>query len=257
VSPTDRSIVADSPLARTRAHYEEFPFIQGGEARTALWKSRTRQFLDDATLDGALVLDVGSSTGEVALALCARGAEVVCLDLTHRALRVARDENGLTQVCQGDAVHQPFGNGIFDVAIAIGVLHHTPDCRRALEEMARVTRPGGRVVVLLYSRYTPYHALYLLAAPMRRWIAVGKLHRAPICLLRLFRPMLAFQVGQTLDDEEVRRLIADQIWTPQATFHTARQVRRWATSSGLRHRSTRAVPLYANWLAFERDNSEV
>jgi SAM-dependent methyltransferase len=247
----------DVDVRRTRRHYEEFPFLQGGAARVGTWVERSGRFLDDDVVVGARVLDIGSSTGEVALALEARGASVVCLDLTTTALTVARRQHGIERVCQADACRLPFRDGCFDVALAVGVLHHTPDCRRGLEEAARVTRPDGRVVVMLYRRWTPYHALYLLIAPIRRRVDVAWLRRTPSWLLRGLRPLLQFQVRQPLDDEQIRRLIADQLWTPRASFHSRRQVFRWADRCGLDPVLHRPVPLYGDWMVFRRVSTAV
>lgn len=242
---------ARQKLARTRLHYEAFPFLQGGPARTAVWMERSRRFLDDATVIGALLLDVGSSTGEVALALKMRGARVVCLDLTARSLRVAREEHGL-RVCQADACDQPFRDGVFDITLAVGVLHHTADCRRGLVEMARITRPGGRAVIMLYRRRTAYHAAYVLAAPLRRRVDVARVRGTPAWLMRALRPVLEACVRQSLDDEQIRRLIADQLWTPRASFHTVAEVTEWALTCGLQPVLRRRIPFYGDWLVLER-----
>lgn len=56
---------------------------------------------------------------------------------------------------QGDALELPFRAGAFDVAIAEGVLHHTPSTRAALASMARVVRPGGELWLYVYRRKSP------------------------------------------------------------------------------------------------------
>jgi hypothetical protein len=116
--------------------------------------------------------------------------------------------------------------------LAIGVLHHTPDCAQALSEAARVSR--STVIVLLYSKYTLYHLLYALAGPLRRRVDVSWLERVPKAMILLARLSTRMLTGLTLDDDQLRRMIADQLWTPQASFHTGREVRRWSSTLGLR-----------------------
>lgn len=213
-------------IARTRRHYEGHPFVEGGARRVAHWTRRMRGPLPDRLLAGTTVLDVGCGSAEIALGLAERGARPVCLDLTARAAARAR-RRGLP-ACQANALALPFRAGTFDHAVSIGVLHHTPDTPAGLSEIVRVTRPGGRIVVLLYARWTPYHAIYTLAAPLRRRVPVERLDRMPRWFLAVMRLVVACQVGQRLGDAQLRRLLADQLWTPRASFHSCREIRRWA-----------------------------
>jgi ubiquinone/menaquinone biosynthesis C-methylase UbiE len=81
---------------------------------------------------------------------------------------------------QADAEDLPFVDGAFDLVMAIGVLHHLPDPRRALESLARLVDPGG------------YIHIYVYWIPSRRW------HRRLLCLVagarrvttRIPRPLL-------------------------------------------------------------------
>jgi SAM-dependent methyltransferase len=166
------------------------------------WNGRLRPLLPDRLVHGASILDVGFGTGEVAFGLVARGAHMVCADVTRSALRTSRQLNPAYALCQTDACALPFLDSTFDHAIAIGVLHHSTDCRRALNKMARVTPPGGRGVVLLYARLTPYHVIYQAAQPLR-----SRIRSAPSTSCRSGRSgcprvMIAAQVGQWLGNNE-------------------------------------------------------
>jgi len=141
---------------RTRAHYDEYPFIEGGPDRIAWWKQYLREFLPDEEIRGRRLLDVGSSVGEIARGLRERGADVTCLDLSGASLRRCRQINPGGAVLQASALDLPFPDASFDHVISIGVLHHTPDCRRGFAEAARVVKPGGRVVVFLYNSRNIY-----------------------------------------------------------------------------------------------------
>ncbi len=68
-----------------------------------------------------------------------------------------------------DAEDLPFADGSFDVVYSWGVLHHTPDTPRAISEAVRVTRPGGRICIMVYSRHAwvPY-GLWLRQGPLSR-----------------------------------------------------------------------------------------
>jgi ubiquinone/menaquinone biosynthesis C-methylase UbiE len=106
---------------------------------------------------GERVLDVACGTGNTALAARARGAEVTGLDLTPELLAVAREREaaeGLSGIAwrEGDAENLPFEDGSFDVVVSSCGLMFAPDQQRVAEEVARVTRPGGRVAIQAWTQ---------------------------------------------------------------------------------------------------------
>lgn len=113
---------------------------------------------------GASVLDVAAGTGVLADELSRRGAaEVVALDLSHRMLAAGRDRMAPRVLpVTGDALALPFPDETFD-AVTIGFgLRNLPDPEAGLTEFARVTRAGGRLVVLEFSTPTwaPFRQVY-------------------------------------------------------------------------------------------------
>ncbi|MEX0869521.1 MAG: ubiquinone/menaquinone biosynthesis methyltransferase [Nitriliruptoraceae bacterium] len=111
---------------------------------------------------GARVLDVASGPGNVARQLVADGAAfVVALDLSLQMLGAgSRDRGDDLAFVNADALMLPFADATFDaVTISFG-LRNVPDPQAALAEFARVTRPGGRLVVCEF------------AAPRAAWFRV-------------------------------------------------------------------------------------
>jgi demethylmenaquinone methyltransferase / 2-methoxy-6-polyprenyl-1,4-benzoquinol methylase len=97
---------------------------------------------------GSRALDVGTGTGDLAIELARRGAAVTGLDFAPAMLEVARRKAPDVAFERGDALALPHGDGEFDaVTVGFGARNFS-DLNRGLREMARVTRPGGRVVVL-------------------------------------------------------------------------------------------------------------
>ena len=97
---------------------------------------------------GSRALDVATGTGDLAVALRARGAEVVGLDFSERMLEVARGKAPQIRFERGNALELPYEDGSFD-AVTVGFgARNFADLDRGLREMARVARPGGRVVIL-------------------------------------------------------------------------------------------------------------
>jgi SAM-dependent methyltransferase len=100
---------------------------------------------------GARVLDVGCGFGNIQPALCEAGARVIGFDLSPGMLREARQRavrDRLTiELFQADAQQIPLVDRSVDHALASHMLYHVPDMQRALEEMRRVVKLGGRVLI--------------------------------------------------------------------------------------------------------------
>ncbi len=119
-----------------------------------LWRRRTAEAA--AVAPGGLVLDVGTGTGDLALDLARLepGARVVGLDYTAPMLARAPAKaaaGGLAEQVawvRGDGQRLPFPDDTFDAVTSAFVLRNFADLYSAYADMARVTRPGGRVVAL-------------------------------------------------------------------------------------------------------------
>ena len=117
---------------------------------------------------GERVLDLAAGTGTSSVALARTGARVVGCDFSLGMLQVgarAGRQSGpdAVDLVAGDALRLPFADESFDaVTISFG-LRNTADADRALRELLRVTRPGGRLVVCEFSHPTwaPFRTVYV------------------------------------------------------------------------------------------------
>ncbi len=95
---------------------------------------------------GDKVLDIGVGTGIFALELMNHGAEITGIDVSERMLEVARSK-GVKNVAIGNAVSLDFPDESFDLVISITALEFVKENDKAISEMVRVCKKGGRVVV--------------------------------------------------------------------------------------------------------------
>lgn len=126
--------------------------LSGGLDR--YWRRRTRAWLGVAS--GDRVLDVAAGTGVSTAEIARSGAWAVASDFSIGMLRAGRDSAARTGLpfVAGDAVQLPFADGAFDaVTISFG-LRNVVDPPAALREFARVTKPGGTLVVCEFSTPT-------------------------------------------------------------------------------------------------------
>ncbi len=128
------------------------------------WK---RRLVDLAAVqNGGRALDLCCGTGDISFALARRGAAVTGLDFSAEMLAVAAQRKGKVALStpsapvfiQGDAQQIPFANDTFD-AVTVGYgLRNLTSWERGLDEMYRVAKPGGRLVVLDFGK--PPNALW-------------------------------------------------------------------------------------------------
>lgn len=121
---------------------------------------------------GTRAIDVATGTGAQARAFAESGAHVVAVDLSPRMLSIARRKHRDLdiEIVEADATDLPAPDASFDVSCVSFALHEMPrDVRaRVVGEMARVTRPGGTIIVVDYAlplhrvwRWLVYHVVKL------------------------------------------------------------------------------------------------
>jgi SAM-dependent methyltransferase len=116
------------------------------------------RFADFEGARGLALLEIGVGLGTDFLRFARAGADATGVDLTERAVGLARRRLELehldADVQVADAEALPFADATFDRVYSWGVLHHTPDTEQAVREAVRVLRPGGNLCVMLYARHS-------------------------------------------------------------------------------------------------------
>lgn len=178
--PTEKTIrdfwdahpCGDHQVESLRADYEAF-FQRYDEFRYNREGHILRR-LDAIDFKGKRVLEIGLGQGADSEQIIRRGAIWSGLDLTPESVQRVSTRLRLRGLpyerleC-GSALAMPFDDNSFDLVFSHGVLHHIPDVKSAQREIARVLKPGGRLIAMLYARRS---LNYLVAIAVVRRLAI-------------------------------------------------------------------------------------
>jgi ubiquinone/menaquinone biosynthesis C-methylase UbiE len=187
------------------------------------------QFVTDFLLfstGGTDVLDVGTGTAQIPIALCRRspGVTVVAVDAAQHMIALAEQnvaqagfaERIRLQHC--DAKQLPFPDASFTAVISNSIVHHIPRPENVLAESVRVTRPGGTIFVRDLMRPTSTGQLVRL---LDLYAGDANDHQ---------RKMFAESLHAALTLDEIRDLVATLGFAPQTVEATSDRHWTWATT---------------------------
>jgi SAM-dependent methyltransferase len=211
--------------------YEETPFpnydrIDSRQLLEA--KARSGVFaalLDKQTPADSLVFEAGCGTGQLSNFLgMSANRKVFAGDICLNSLRLAKafaDHNLIRNVAflQMNLFRPPFRDGVFDVVISNGVLHHTGDCEGGFRSILSKLKAGGYVLIGLYNSYARLPTLWTSWA------------------FRTFGSKLYFldhRLGGLSDNpERFKAWLMDQYYHPHETRHSIGEVLRWFERYGV------------------------
>lgn len=148
-----------------------------------------REVLADGPVEGRIVMEIGAGSGRDLVELAKRGARGIVLDYSPSSLalvrKVAAAQGVPVMLVQADATRMPFRDGAIDVSFHQGLLEHFRDPVPLLRENARVTAPGGRMVVDVPQTFHLYTLMKNALILVNRWFAGWETQFTPAQLERL------------------------------------------------------------------------
>jgi SAM-dependent methyltransferase len=202
---------SEANLAARKSIYAD---VTGPDARDLI-------FLAVAEVEPDSVLEVGCGEGELAERMTAAlSAEVIAIDQSERMVELARARGVDARL--GDVQQLPFADDSFDVVVAAWMLYHVPDLDRGIGELARVLRPGGRLVAA--TNASDHLREMLELAGVGDWDFSFRAENGAELLGRHFAAVEVRDASGTV------------------TLHSADQIRRYLQSSIRLHRWADRVP---------------
>jgi len=166
-----RNFWNDEPCG-TRYLTDGDDFLAHAKARYAL-EPHIPEFAQFASSRGKRILEIGVGMGSDFLEWLKAGAIATGIDLSVSSVNQSRSRCRIAGFAKpdievADAENLPFQDNTFDIVYSYGVMHHSPDVQRCLDETQRVLKPGGQARLMLY--HHPSLTGFML------WLRFGLLH---------------------------------------------------------------------------------
>lgn len=114
---------------------------------------------------GEKVLEIGCGAGTDICQFAKHGAIVTAVDLTEKAVELTKQRFKVlgikAEARVADAENLPFADNTFDLVYSFGVLHHTPNTQKTIDEIHRVLKPSGKAIIMLYNEISIEHAILI------------------------------------------------------------------------------------------------
>ena len=229
--------------------YEQFTFpgYDGVDSPGILMdKARASAFglwVDQAISPFSTVLEVGCGTGQMTNFLgLVQSRTVIGVDQSIASLTLGqgfRDRFDLKNVhfAQGNIFEMPIRESSVDVLICSGVLHHTPDPKKGYEELLKLVKPGGKILIGLYNTY----ARIPLGIRKMIFTTTGN----------AFRSLDAHMRRKDVDQSKKEIWFADQYKNPHESWHSVDELLRWFDQTNVKYLS--GVPEIAGKLPGEEN----
>ena len=148
--------VAQQLFDKWPAKYEQWFRTPIGQLIQSIELGHIMELVDPGPKDR--ILDVGCGTGIFTEHYARRGAQVTGVDLSLEMLRYGVQKPELMQMLPAvaDMRRLPFADRVFSKTVSITALEFVPDARGAIQELIRVTRRGGRLVIATLNRLSPW-----------------------------------------------------------------------------------------------------
>jgi len=196
-------------------------------------------FFTPEEVAGRSVLDAGCGTGIFSIIFANQGAgRVTGIDISEGSLGTARslkEKFGLdtADFMKQDMLDLPFPDASFDIVWAWGTVHHTTNPFRAIDQLIRVLKPGGALLLAVYTRtrLTFVHEIIrktLVRTPRRSWTFLSKvmaLFLAPVVFV--FKKREKARKGEKLEE-----LILDWYFVPIRYYYRPEEIREYLEDKG-------------------------
>jgi ubiquinone/menaquinone biosynthesis C-methylase UbiE len=232
----------EEKIRKTMKFYDKYPIASGTFREEGSTLKMEDIQLDLKDLENKRILDCGCGPGNISLHIIksVRKVLLISMDVSLNSLKVLKKrlrENKKEfkdiQV-QGNILDIPFRKDIFDFVVAAGVVHHTPEPFKALDNLLDVLKGKGKMYLSVYNKKSFYYPEFHTIGRIFRFFYKNKMKRLHDISICLFRFMLGKINGRPISKIDAERIFADRYLTPVASFHTEEQIKKWCKRNNVK-----------------------
>lgn len=205
--------------------YDEIPLPHGGTGRQQHWAMQLRKYFMKSDLKDKKILDAGCGTGTVTKHLTNYSDNVFACDISPSSIKIAKGYAPKAKYKLGNVLGLDYKDASFDAVICIGVIHHTNNAYKAFQELVRVTKPGGKILLFVYNKMHPYYLIYNLS---RLFLKNKKIQDIPKPLVKLFGMLVSVFYKEDISFDDAQHWFSDILLTPIAHHYTLGTVKKWS-----------------------------
>lgn len=174
------------------------------------------------------VLEAGCGTGRESIYMASRGADLTAIDVTDKSISVAKEHSEKfnfkykIKFNKASVLELPFENNSFDIVLSSGVIHHTEKPQIAFQQLVRVLKPGGYLILYVYNDYA--HIFPNLRRKIVNYFAKDDVDKRVEIALKVFHRYLR---GKNI------AAIYDEFGHPHKSEHGIREVLKWFGDNGI------------------------
>lgn len=226
----------DDKVKNTMEFYDKYPLANGRfREGISILKMENIQ-VDFKELENKLILDCGCGPGNTSMKILksVNNPYLVSMDLSLNSLKILKKrqkehENESNNVqLQGNVLKIPFNKNSFDFIIAAGVVHHTPEPFKSLDNLYTVLKKTGGMYFSVYNKNSFYFLEFYTVGTVFRFFYKKKMKNLLNISISWFRILLITINSRPISEINARKIFADRYLTPVASFHTKGQIRKWS-----------------------------
>jgi len=242
----------------TQSHYDSKPLDLDTDSRFKSFREERYlgKIFSERKVKGR-VIDVGCGAGVLSSYIKKQYniKRLYAGDLSIESLKKAK-QRGLTTV-NVDNLHLPFKSSIAEIVVSGGVIHHTPNPRKAFSELARITKKKGEMWLAVYNKNHPYFYLYNYVGGLFRKLKENFLGRFMTNYMAFYLYYCSYYLLQIIVRKNFKpmphaqavNMFHDTFLTPVASFHTFGEIESWAKEQGF-HTVSKRTEVAGQMLSF-------